>query len=154
MKWFNVTVNVKHIKSIICLSFSMTKYMSISSHVLHFIGQWRKFFEFQKKVSCSENITTSFAQNYFYWTFNILFRIKLGFWWYQISLCYNLFYAKLYSRVFLLGYKERRWNKARKNIKIFLKKKKIKGEKRSKKDIKIFLRNKSRSYLSIWKVII
>ena len=33
-------------------------------------------------------------------------------------------------------------------------KKKKKGEKSSKKDIKIFLKNKSRSYLSIWEIII
>ena len=46
-------------------------------------------------------------------------------------------------------HKERLGNKARKNIKIFLKKKKSKGKKRSEKDIKILLKNKSRKYLSI-----
>ena len=42
--------------------------------------------------------------------------------------------------------KERLGNKARKSIKVFLKKKKSKGKKRSEKDIKILLKNKSRKY--------
>ena len=36
---------VKHVKSIICLGFSMTKSGSIPRYVLHFISQWRKIFE-------------------------------------------------------------------------------------------------------------
>ena len=41
-----------------------------------------------------------------------------------------------------------------KNVKTFQKKKKTKGEKKSERDIKIFIKNKSRNYLSIWKIII
>ena len=46
-------------------------------------------------------------------------------------------------------HKERLQKKHVKDIKIFLRKKKIKDKKRSKTDIKIFLKNKSKNYLSI-----